>query len=164
MAYSAPKTADPLHLEPLDVRPVLVLTGESDAQKVVFYDRLPVGRRLLLFGAVRTNTKDFSAPPEVLAPDPADNYHRWWNNSWRVVESAGQENAGPWTEAKEKRLAELVRYAHRRRNTCRAQLPRVVQNVQFRFKRGRGRALEGRASRRRGLHRQRPVQGVGGNS
>jgi hypothetical protein len=109
---SAPKTADPLHLEPLDVRPVLVLTGESDAQKGVFYDRLPVGARLLLFGAVPTNTKDFSAPPQALAPDPADNYHRWWNNSWRVVESAGQENAGPWTEAKEKRLAELVRYAH----------------------------------------------------
>ena len=110
---TAEKTTDPQKLEPLDVRPILVLTGESDVQKSAFYDQLPVGARLLLFGAVRT-TKDFSAAPQVLAPDPADNYHRWWNNSWRVVETAGQEKAGPWTEAKEKRLAELVGYAHQR--------------------------------------------------
>jgi hypothetical protein len=111
---TAPKTSDPQRLEPLDVRPILVLTGESDAQKAAFYERPPIGARLLVFGAVRTSTKDFSAAPQVLAPNPADNYHRWWNNSWRVVENAGPENAGPWTAAKEARLAELVRYAHQR--------------------------------------------------
>ena len=109
---TAAKTSELRKLEPLDVRPVLVLTGESQAQKTVFYDQLPVGARLLVFGAVPTNTNDFSAAPQVLAPDPADNYHRWWNNSWRVVENAGQENAGAWTEVKEARLVELVRYAH----------------------------------------------------
>ena len=109
---TAKKTADLRNREPLDVRPLLVLTGESQAQKAVFYDHLPDGAQLLVFGAVETNTKDPAAAPEVIAPDAADNYHRWWNNSWRVVENAGQENAGAWTAAKESRLAELVHYAH----------------------------------------------------
>ena len=99
-------------MEPLDVRPILVLTGESDAQKAVFYDQVVEGSRLVVFGAVRTNAKDPSAPPEVLAANPADNYHRWWNNSWRVVEPAGQPNAGDWTPEKDARLNQLVRYAH----------------------------------------------------
>jgi len=99
-------------MEPLDVRPILVLTGESDAQKAVFYDQAAEGSRLVVFGAVRTNAKDPSAPPEVLAANSADNYHRWWNNSWRVVEPAGQPNAGAWTPEKDTRLNQLVRYAH----------------------------------------------------
>jgi len=45
-------------MEPLDVRPILVLTGESDAQKAVFYDQVAEGSRLVIFGAVRTNAKD----------------------------------------------------------------------------------------------------------
>ena len=110
---TALKTTDPQELQPLDVRPVLVLTGESQAQKAVFYDHVPNGVRLLVFGATETDTKDVAAAPQMLAPHPADNYHRWWNNSWRVVENAGQENADAWTPAKAARLAELVRYAHR---------------------------------------------------
>jgi hypothetical protein len=109
---TAPKTSDLKSVAPLDVRPILVLNGESDAQKAAFYDQIPVGGRLTIFGAVRTNSKNFSAAPTVLAPDPGDNYHRWWNNPWRVVEGAGQENAGAWTPAKEARLTELVHYAH----------------------------------------------------
>src|SRR5213594_2149063 len=35
---TATKTADLRNREPLDVRPLLVLTGESQAQKAVFYD------------------------------------------------------------------------------------------------------------------------------
>ena len=100
-------------MEPLQIRPVLVLTGESDAQETVFYDQVRVGKRLLVFGAVKTNTKDPSAPPEVLAPNAADNYHRWWNNAWRVVEPEGQAKAVAWTAEKELRLKELVTYAHR---------------------------------------------------
>jgi glycerophosphoryl diester phosphodiesterase len=110
---TAKKTADLGVRSSLDVKPLLVLTGESDPQKEAFYDRLPVGGDLLVFGAVRTDTRNPQAAPEVLAPEPADNYHRWWNNSWRVVESAGQEHAGAWTRAKESRLQELVRHAHR---------------------------------------------------
>lgn len=109
---TAPRTNDIQRLEPLDTRPILVLTGESAAQKAVFYDHLAEGERLLVFGAVQTNAKDPSAPPQALAPNPADNYHRWWNNSWRVVEPAGQPHAGAWTTEREQRLRELVDYAH----------------------------------------------------
>ena len=98
--------------QPLNVRPVLVLTGESEAQKLVFYDHVAVGSRLLAFGAVRTITSNPSAPPETLSPNVADNYHRWWNNAWRVVEPEGQSKAGPWTPQKEARLNQLVQYAH----------------------------------------------------
>jgi len=109
---TAQRTGTIDRMETLEVRPVLVLTGESDAQKAVFYDQVAEGGKLFVFGAVRTNTHDPSAPPEGLAPNPADNYHRWWNNSWRVVEPEGQSKAGDWTVEKESRLSQLVRYAH----------------------------------------------------
>jgi len=65
----------------------------------------------LSLAAVKTNTCNPSAAPEVLAPNPADNYHRWWNNAWRVVEPEGQQNAVAWTAEKESRLNQLVAYA-----------------------------------------------------
>ncbi|GAC1435684.1 MAG: hypothetical protein NVS1B11_33980 [Terriglobales bacterium] len=55
---TAPRTNNIQQLEPLDVRPILVLTGESEAQKAVFYDRVAEGQRLLVFGAVQTNAND----------------------------------------------------------------------------------------------------------
>ena len=111
---TAARTNDLDKLEPLQIRPILVLTGESEAQKYGFYDAVHLGDRLLVFGAVRTNTDNPTAAPEVLAPNPADNYHRWWNNPWRVVEPEGQQNAGTWTAEKESRLTHLVVYAHKR--------------------------------------------------
>jgi hypothetical protein len=111
---TAPRTENLETAQALEVRPILVLNGESDAQKSVFYDRVPVGSRLLAFGAVHTNNADPSAPPEKLAPDSADNYHRWWNNSWHVVEAEGQSKASAWTAEKEARLNQLVQYAHAR--------------------------------------------------
>jgi hypothetical protein len=111
---SAVKARDIGVIGPLTVRPLLVLTGESGMQKTVFYDQVPVGDRLLVFGATRTNNRDPLAAPAVIAPDPPDNYHRWWNNPWRVVEPAGQTAAGSWNAQKEERLNALVRYAHQR--------------------------------------------------
>lgn len=109
---TAPKTSDPSRVEPLTVRPILVLTGESDAQQAVFYDDVPVGSRLLVFGAVHTHTQDPMAPPDVLEPERASNYRRWWNNPWRVVEAGGQQHAGDWTAADNQRLRALVDHAH----------------------------------------------------
>lgn len=109
---TARKTEDPSKVQPLDVRPILVLTGESDAQQVAFFDKVPVGGRLLLFGSAHTNTKNPMAAPEILEPAPADNYRRWWNNPWAVVEQGGQQHAGAWTSADEQRLRALVRHAH----------------------------------------------------
>lgn len=109
---TAPKTSDPNAVEALTVRPILVLTGESDAQQVVFYDEVPVGERLLVFGAAHTDTRTPMASPEVLEPSPATNYRRWWNNPWRVVEEVGQQHAGAWTTEDDARLRALVRHAH----------------------------------------------------
>lgn len=109
---TAPKTGDPNAVHPLTIRPILVLTGESDAQQAVFYDDVPVGGRLLVFGAAHTNPQNPMAPPEVLEPAPATNYRRWWNNPWRVVEDGGQQHAGDWTSADDARLRALVQHAH----------------------------------------------------
>ena len=109
---SAPRSANLERMETLDIKPLLVLTGESDEQRTVFYDQVAVGARLLVFGAVQTNTKDPAAAPEQLEPNSADNYHRWWNNSWHVVEPEGQPKAGEWTPEKDIRLKSLVQHAH----------------------------------------------------
>jgi hypothetical protein len=100
------------YVQPLEVKPILVLTGEPDAQQTVFYDQLQSGDRVLLFGAIHTEGKDPAATAEVIDPGKATNYRRWWNNPWRVVEAGGQANAGEWTPAKMDRLRALVERAH----------------------------------------------------
>ena len=109
---TAPKGANLVKVQPLTVRPLLVLTGESDVQQSVFYDDVRVGGRLLVFGAVHTYMTDTMAAPQVLEPEPANNYRRWWNNPWSVVEKGGQAHAGAWTSVAEERLRLLVRHAH----------------------------------------------------
>ena len=109
---SAPKTANIEQAQPLDLKPILVLTGEADAQQAVFYDQLQVGDRVLAFGAIHTENKAPQAAPEVLGAEKANNYRRWWNNPWRVVEAAGQAHAGEWTPEKTNRLRALVDRAH----------------------------------------------------
>jgi hypothetical protein len=109
---TAVKGAQAEDVQPLDVKPILVLTGEPDAQQAVFYDQLQTGDRVLLFGAIPTEDKDPSATPEAIDPTKATNYRRWWNNPWKVVEAAGQPNAGEWTTAKMSRLRALVERAH----------------------------------------------------
>ena len=111
---TASRQSDESVMQPLDVKPLLVLTGESDAQEKIFEDRVPVGDRLLVFGAVHTNTKDPMAAPDVVESGPPTNYRRWWNNPWGVVERGGQTQAGDWTPDDNTRLRSLVQYAHSR--------------------------------------------------
>jgi hypothetical protein len=122
---TAIKTADPHHLSPIDRRPILVVTEDSDAQAKVFYDDVPVGGRMRLFGSAHTEDPpheanpaerahwEATAPPAQLLPTRATEYRRWWNNSWWMVEEGGQTQAGTWTEADDQRLRALVDYAHR---------------------------------------------------
>jgi hypothetical protein len=98
--------------QPLDVKPILVLTGETDAQQTVFYDQLHEGERVLVFGAIHTEDKDPQAAPEILDSEKANNYRRWWNNPWKVVEAGGQLHAGEWTPERANRLRALVERAH----------------------------------------------------
>lgn len=109
---SSLKGAKATDVQPLNVKPILVLTGEPDEQQAVFYDQLQTGERVLLFGAIHTAGKDPSGAPEVIDPGKATNYRRWWNNPWKVVEAGQQPNAGEWTAAKMNRLRALVERAH----------------------------------------------------
>jgi hypothetical protein len=120
---TAVKTADPNQLSPLDAKPILVITEDSDEQEEVFFHQVPVGAKLRLFGSahtreVETGSKErrihlaATLPPERLLTDPPTNYRRWWNNSWYLVEEGGQKKAGDWTEADDRRLRTLVDYAH----------------------------------------------------
>ena len=106
------KTNDIHTVSPLTVRPILVLTGESDAQQKIFYDDLQPGDRLLVFGAVHTFEKNPMAAPNVLEPERENDYRRWWNNPWDVVEAGGQTHAGAWTADDMNRLRALVNHAH----------------------------------------------------
>ncbi|MBY8827241.1 hypothetical protein [Hephaestia mangrovi] len=122
---TAAKTADPDQLSPIDLKPILVVTEDSDAQAKVFYDDVPVGGRLRLFGSAHSSEAptglseaqrahwEATASPGQLLPSRATNYRRWWNNSWSVVEQGGQRNAGAWTKADDQRLRALVDHAHR---------------------------------------------------
>ncbi len=121
---TAPKSADPHQLTAFDPKPILVITEDSDEQEAVFYNEVPLGGKLRLFGSAHTRTFGAQShdarehllatlPPAELLTDRPTTYRRWWNNSWHEVEEGGQQQAGNWTAEKERRLRALVDYAHR---------------------------------------------------
>ncbi len=99
-------------VQPLHPGPVLVLTGEQDVQQKYFFDDLKPGDKVLAFGAVHDGVQNPSASPEAILTEPVNDYRRWANFSWQVIESAGQPNAGEWTQEKENRLRALIARAH----------------------------------------------------
>jgi hypothetical protein len=121
---TAERVADGTRVMPLDVKPVLVLTGNPAAQQVSFHDRLPAGARLRLFGAIPVDVeakvgrgreatpKLAGLSPEELIAVKATNYRRWVNFPWAVVEQGGQAHAAGWTAADAARLKALVTRAH----------------------------------------------------
>ncbi len=121
---TAVKGADPHVLAPFDRKPILVLTEDADEQEKVFFDAVPIGAKLRVFGSAHTNPVaaadkeererlDATLPPEKLLSARPTNYRRWWNNSWFVVEEGGQHKAGDWTAADNRRLRALVDHAHK---------------------------------------------------
>jgi hypothetical protein len=104
---TAERTTADGEIRPIRVGPVLVLTGEQDAQQQEFHDRVPSGGKLRVFGAVHRATP--KGPPVLLTKT---NYRRWSNNPWSVVEPEGQPKAGAWTPEDEARLVSAVRAAH----------------------------------------------------
>jgi hypothetical protein len=121
---TAVKTSDPAKISPIDRKPILVVTEEADEQQKVFYDALPVGAHLRLFGSAHTHptpenmTKEqlvhwaVTVRPEELLKEKPTNYRRWWNSSWYAVEEGGAPGAGNWTENDNERLRALVDHAH----------------------------------------------------
>jgi len=45
-------------------------------------------------------------------PTSANNYRRWANFPWGVIEEGGPANAGDWTDQDRLRLNSIVDYAH----------------------------------------------------
>lgn len=121
---TAVKTNDPHQLSPIQRRPILAITEDSDAQEKVFFDDVPVGAKLRVFGSAHTLAIPPGMPekeqmhwqvtisPAKLLSDPPTNYRRWWNSSWYPVEEGGQSRAGNWTPADNARLKALVDHAH----------------------------------------------------
>lgn len=121
---TAVKTSDANTLSPIERKPILVITEEADEQQKVFYDDVPVGGRLRLFGSAHTHptpknmTREQLAhwavtvsPNELISEKPT-NYRRWWNGTWHEVEEGGEQRAGDWTAADNARLRSLVDHAH----------------------------------------------------
>jgi hypothetical protein len=121
---TAERVADASRPTPLDVKPVLVLTGSAAEQQVAFHDRVPAGERLRLFGAIPVDVeakvgrgreavpKLAGLRPDELIASGASNYRRWVNFPWAVVERGGQVDAGGWTADDDARLAALTTRAH----------------------------------------------------
>ncbi|MBP6773708.1 MAG: hypothetical protein KA154_11975 [Gemmatimonadaceae bacterium] len=123
---TAPRTNTPDRAEALTVGPLLVLSGSDSAQRRRFHDEIPVGDRLRIFGAVVPSkvdgaTKGMRAKRAMRMtaadhlPRPADNFARWANFPWSVVEEGGQNNARAWTASDSTRLESLVQRAHAQR-------------------------------------------------
>ncbi len=127
---SAVKTDDILRVLPLDLKPMLVLVEDkqNDVNKQqVFYDRVPVGGRLRVFGSApkldpnpgralpkqEAVDNQASMSPDDLLIGRADNYHRWIGFDWSYIEKGGEPSAGEWTKDKEQRLKEFVDYGHK---------------------------------------------------
>lgn len=123
---SSIRNADPSKLEAIEAKPILVMTEIDPTEKAVFYDDVPVGSRFYVFGSAPGEqniaagtagearaSRMVTAKPEEMLAKPADNYRRWWNNSWAVVEEGGASRAGDWTNADAARLEALVSHAHR---------------------------------------------------
>jgi hypothetical protein len=109
---TAERVEDGHKMMPLLVRPLWVLTGDSDIQEKTFYSLVPVGKQLRLFGAIHVRGDSPVVPAEAMVREQASNYRRWWNSPWRVVEEGGQRKAKAWTKQDMQRLRSLVDQAH----------------------------------------------------
>lgn len=122
---TARRTDDITKVMPLDVKPILVLTAGGPNQFQVFYEAVATGDPLLLFGAAlqdpmqldslsRLEQIEYHATvtPDRIVSLPADNFRRWWNNSWYVVEPGGAPRAAEWTAYDAQRLKALTDHAH----------------------------------------------------
>ncbi len=122
---TATRTATPMQVEPLVPGPLMVLAGSDTAQRRRFHDDVPVGSTLRAFGAMRPvpvagATKALRARRAMRMTSAqhidarADNFARWVNFPWSVIEAGGQGTAGAWVPADSTRLQAFVQRAHAR--------------------------------------------------
>jgi hypothetical protein len=120
---TAVKASNPKQPSPIDRKPILAITEDPDIQEQIFFNEVPEGGRLRIFGSAHgpklpsdsaaRNHLIATLSPEALLPAPPTNYRRWANNSWFAVEEGGQTKAGDWITDDDKRLRALVDHAHK---------------------------------------------------
>lgn len=122
---TATRTGNVGRMERLTTGPLLVLCGSDTAQRRRFHDDVAIGARLRAFGAMQparvsgvTNAlrmrRAMQMSPAQHVNRRADNYARWVNFPWSVIEAGGQRAAGAWDSADSARLDAFVRRAHER--------------------------------------------------
>ena len=126
---TAEKTSDIAKQSPLDLKPMMVLVEDkqNDIKQQFFYDKLPVGAKIRVFGSPakpdpnpghklpkqEATDRLAAIDPEQIVTAKADNYHRWWGSDWAYIEKGGQPHAGEWNKEKEAKLRRFVDYGHR---------------------------------------------------
>jgi hypothetical protein len=126
---TAVKTDDIHKQSPLRLGPMMVVVEDKQNdfnKQEVFYDEVPVGGEIRVFGSVpkldpnpgHKMSKDeaidrqYDAKPDDLIIARADNYHRWIGFDWAFIEKGGETKAGDWTAVDQARLDEFVQYGH----------------------------------------------------
>jgi hypothetical protein len=127
----AAKTADITRQSPLELKPMMVIVEDKqgDIKQKVFYDDVPVGGKIRVFGSAEKFDENpqklprerkeeavamlVTRDPEQLVSKKADNYRRWFGANWAFVEKGGETKAAEWTKASEARLKKFVDYGHR---------------------------------------------------
>jgi hypothetical protein len=127
----AEKTADISKQSPLELKPMMVLVEDKqgDVKQQFFYDNVPVGGKIRVFGSAEKFDENpqklprekkeeaiammVTRDPEQLVSQKADNYRRWFGTNWAFIEKGGETKAGDWTKASEARLKKFVDYGHR---------------------------------------------------
>ncbi len=127
----AEKTTDISRQSPLEVKPMMVLVEDKqgDIKQQYFYDRIPAGGKIRVFGSAEKFDENpqklprerkeeavgmmASRDPEQLVSKKADNYRRWFGANWAFIEKGGAVHAGDWNKDAEARLKKFVDYGHR---------------------------------------------------
>jgi hypothetical protein len=124
---TAVKTDDMSKQSPLKMGPMMVLVEDKqkDIKQEFFYDHVPVGANIRVFGSVTKPVENpthmskldyvnslLAVPMEQIVTQKADNYHRWWGLDWAYVEKGGEEHHGEWGEEQDARLKSIVQYGH----------------------------------------------------
>jgi hypothetical protein len=127
----AAKTADINKVSPLELKPMMVIVEDKqgDVKQQFFYDNVPAGGRIRVFGSAEKFDENpqklprerkeeavammASRDPEQLLTKKADNYRRWVGVNWEFIEKGGQTHSGEWTKESEARMKKFVDYGHR---------------------------------------------------
>jgi len=127
----AAKTPDITRVAPLEVGPMMVIVEDKqgDIKQKVFYDEVPIGGKIRVFGSAEKFDENpqqlprdrkeeavammVTRDPEQLVSKKADNYRRWFGVNWAFIEKGGQTKAGAWTRESEAKVKKFVDYGHR---------------------------------------------------